>query len=40
MFDKKIPPPWIPFLRNETDSQWFDKYPEERDDIPHIDDEK
>ncbi|CAD8195194.1 unnamed protein product [Paramecium octaurelia] len=40
VYEKKIQPPWIPFLRNETDSQWFDKYPEERDDIQPIDDEK
>lgn len=40
VYNKQIPPPWTPFLRNETDSQWFDKYPDEPEDIPSIEDDK
>jgi hypothetical protein len=29
VYNKEIPPPWIPSLRSETDSQYFDKYPDE-----------
>ena len=28
MIQKKIPAPWVPFLRNELDASWFDKIPE------------
>lgn len=40
VYNKSIQPPWQPFLRSETDSQWFDKYPDEPEEIPIIDDEK
>ena len=40
VFSKQIPPPWTPFLRNDIDSQWFDKYPDELEEIPAIEDEK
>jgi hypothetical protein len=25
---RKIPSPWIPPLKNEQDSQWFEEYPD------------
>jgi hypothetical protein len=28
VFHRKIPAPWLPFLRNETDASWFDKIPD------------
>jgi hypothetical protein len=28
IFQKQIPAPWIPFLRNQEDVSWFEKYPD------------
>lgn len=28
MLKRKIPAPWVPALRNEQDSQWFEEYPD------------
>ena len=28
VFDRKIPAPWVPDLRNELDACWFDKIPD------------
>ena len=28
VFERKIPAPWVPYLRNELDACWFDKIPD------------
>jgi hypothetical protein len=28
VFERKIPPPWVPKIRNPTDTQYFDRYAE------------
>jgi hypothetical protein len=27
VYRRKIPAPWVPFLRSEIDASWFDKVP-------------
>jgi serine/threonine protein kinase len=31
LYRKEIPPPWIPPLKSEEDSSWFDKYPDSKE---------
>lgn len=31
MIRKNIPAPWTPFLRNDEDSSWFEKYPDSKE---------
>ena len=28
VYDRRIPAPWVPFLRNQLDACWFDKIPD------------
>lgn len=28
VYNRQIPAPWVPYLRNEYDACWFDKIPE------------
>jgi len=28
VFERRVPPPWVPKIRNLTDTQYFDRYAE------------
>lgn len=28
VFNREVPPPWVPKIRNDTDTQYFEKYPD------------
>ena len=34
-----VPPPWIPYLKNQDDVQWFEKYPESKHEAPTLPEE-
>lgn len=31
LYNKEIPAPWVPLLKNQGDSQWFENYPDSKD---------
>ena len=31
VFKKEIPPPWVPRVKSELDTHYFDKYPDSTD---------
>ncbi len=31
VYRKQIPAPWTPFLKNEEDASWFEKYPDSKE---------
>jgi hypothetical protein len=30
VYNKDIPAPWIPYLKNEEDNSWFESYPDSK----------